>query len=217
MRPYCKLQSSYFHPIKHCRRHNVPKALRTLTSSTPSVQSRSSNKLWNLWHPSAWYDSPTVKGMRPYCKLQRSYFHPIKHCRRHNVPKALRTLTSSNLWHPSAWFCLAKGKKFLCQFWQIHVPILTNPSINFDKSIKQLREIHVTTLTNPIWTKFNKSSDWGVTHWQGKAMIGLRSDKKNLFDSRLFSNVASVSGSISLKILVQFELVYGWQRAKKSI
>ena len=32
----------------HCQGHNGSKALRTLTHSTPLVQSRSSNKLWNL-------------------------------------------------------------------------------------------------------------------------------------------------------------------------
>ena len=34
--------------IKHCKRRNRPKALSTLTHSTPFVQSRSFNKLWNL-------------------------------------------------------------------------------------------------------------------------------------------------------------------------
>ena len=38
------------HPwtLKHCQRHNGPKALSTLTHSTTLVQSRSFNKLWNL-------------------------------------------------------------------------------------------------------------------------------------------------------------------------
>ena len=33
---------------KHCKRHDGPKALSTLTYITPLVQSRSFNKLWNL-------------------------------------------------------------------------------------------------------------------------------------------------------------------------
>ena len=33
---------------KHCQRHNGPKTLSTLTQSTPLVQNRSFNKLWNL-------------------------------------------------------------------------------------------------------------------------------------------------------------------------
>ena len=35
---------------KHCQRHNDPKALSTFTKTTPLVQSRSFNKLWNLGH-----------------------------------------------------------------------------------------------------------------------------------------------------------------------
>ena len=34
---------------------NVPKSLSTLTHSTPLVQSRSFNKLWNLGQTSAWF------------------------------------------------------------------------------------------------------------------------------------------------------------------
>ena len=41
--------------FKHCQRHNGPKAFSTLTHSTPSVQSRSINKLWNLGQTSAWF------------------------------------------------------------------------------------------------------------------------------------------------------------------
>ena len=44
------------------------------------------------------------------------------------------------------------------QFWQIHGTNQRNPLINYDKS--KLTEFHVTNLTNPIWTKFNKSTDW---------------------------------------------------------
>ena len=38
---------------KHCQRHNGPEVLSNLTHSTPSVQSRSFNKLWNLGQTSA--------------------------------------------------------------------------------------------------------------------------------------------------------------------
>ena len=44
------------------------------------------------------------------------------------------------------------------KFWQIHRTNHRNPLINFDKS--KPREFHETNLTNPIWTKFNKSTDW---------------------------------------------------------
>ena len=47
-----------------------------------------------------------------------------------------------NLGQTSAWFCLAKGKKYIEQLWQIHVTTWTNSCINFDKSIWQLKEIH---------------------------------------------------------------------------
>ena len=44
-----KNSSTMPHEIfKHCQRHNGPKALSTLIHSTPLVQSRSFNKLWNL-------------------------------------------------------------------------------------------------------------------------------------------------------------------------
>ena len=39
---------------KHCQRHDGPKALSILTQSTPLVQNRSFNKLWNLGQTSAW-------------------------------------------------------------------------------------------------------------------------------------------------------------------
>ena len=47
-----------------------------------------------------------------------------------------------NLGQTSAWFCLAKGKKFIEQLWQIHVTTWTNSCINFDKSKWQPKEIH---------------------------------------------------------------------------
>ena len=40
---------------KHCQRHNRPKALSMLIHSTPLVQNRSFNKLWNLGETSAWF------------------------------------------------------------------------------------------------------------------------------------------------------------------
>ena len=43
------------HTKKHCKRHNRPKVLSTLNHSTPLVQSRSFNKLWNLGQTSTWF------------------------------------------------------------------------------------------------------------------------------------------------------------------
>ena len=40
---------------KHCQRHNGPKALSTLTHSTPLVQSRNINKLWNFYQTLAYF------------------------------------------------------------------------------------------------------------------------------------------------------------------
>ena len=47
--------------IEHYQRHNGPKALNTLTHSTPFVQSRGFNKLWNLGQTSAWSCLTKVK------------------------------------------------------------------------------------------------------------------------------------------------------------
>ena len=41
--------------IKHCQRHNGPKALRTLTQLTLFFQSRGFYNLWNLGQASAWF------------------------------------------------------------------------------------------------------------------------------------------------------------------
>ena len=61
---------------------------------------------------------------------------------------------------------------------EIHVSIMKNPCNNLEKSKYWFWQIHVTILTKPtIWTKFNKATDF-----QGKAMIGLGSDKNNWFD-----------------------------------
>ena len=40
-----------------------------------------------------------------------------------------------NLGQTSAWFCLAKGKKYIEQLWQIHVTTVANLWCNFDKSM----------------------------------------------------------------------------------
>ena len=48
-------QEKYLLINKHCQRHNRPKALGTLTHSTPFVQGKSFNKLWNLNQTSPWY------------------------------------------------------------------------------------------------------------------------------------------------------------------
>ena len=52
-----KVQSKQhiFIQIKLCQRQNRPKALSTLTHSTPLVQSKSFNKLWNFGQTSAWF------------------------------------------------------------------------------------------------------------------------------------------------------------------
>ena len=68
-----------------------------------------------------------------------------QHCQ---MPKALSSWTHSrhlvesrsfktlwNLGQTSVWFCKAKAEKYIEQFWQIHVTTLTNPCINFDKSM----------------------------------------------------------------------------------
>ena len=57
-------------------------------------------------------------------------------------------------------------------------PFMANAILNFhfDYRHTSLIEINVTTLTNPtIWAKFKMRSDW-----QGKARIGLGSDKNNI-------------------------------------
>ena len=80
--------------------------------------------------------------------IQRSAGIFLRHCQRHNRPKALSTLTHSTtllqsrsfnkLWslcQTLAGFCLVKGGKYIKQLWQIHVTTLTNPCSSFEKSI----------------------------------------------------------------------------------
>ena len=90
---------------------------------------------------------------------------------RFNRPKTLSTLNHStplvkgrsfiklwNLGQPSVRFCLVRGDKYIEQLWHIHATTLTNPCINFYKSMYQFLHIHVTTNTP---NNFDKSNIFG--------------------------------------------------------
>ena len=76
----------------------------------------------------------------------------------------------------------------------MHVPTLTNPRNNLEKSMFQFWQIHAITLRNPCTTLTNLTiSTRRLTQWQGKVMIGLGSDKKT--PSSLYPSSSTQAGA----------------------
>ena len=106
----------------------------------------SNNKLWNLYHTSAWFffgkgrdiDKTTLTNL---CN---------------NFNKHM-----SQLWKNSC----NNLETYMYQFRQIHVTTQGNPYINFDKSMQQLSEIHISIQTNPC-NKCNKLGKSLNNFWQ---------------------------------------------------
>ena len=148
--------------MNQCQRHNWPNALSTWTQSTPLVQNRSFNKLWNLGQTSAWFC--LAKGEKNIEQLWPIHVATLKNpC--NNLEKSMYQLREN--------------------YGSLYVSILTNICNNLEKSIYNFWEIHITTEKNPcknfdISKILTKNSTRSMTEWrngsQGKAMIGLGSD-----------------------------------------
>ena len=75
-----------------------------------------------------------------------------------------------NLGQTSAWFCLAKGKKYIEQLWQIHVSTLKNVKQHCQsKTMYQFLQIHVCNNFEKYFDKSNNLNknqlEHGVSDW----------------------------------------------------